>query len=65
MNSSSLSRYIALLIRRGINDAKELASILNVSEDDVKEKLVEMERAKGLSSAVRKAYGDPGKRSVA
>jgi len=54
-----------LLIRRGINDAKELASILNVSEDDVKEKLVEMERAKGLSSAVRKAYGDPGKRSVA
>jgi DNA-binding MarR family transcriptional regulator len=43
MCSSSLCRYIALLIRRGVKEAKELASILNISEEDAKEKLREME----------------------
>ncbi len=55
MSSCSLSKYIALLIRRGVNNVEELASILNVSEDDVKEKLLEME-SKGLVKCSKKGF---------
>jgi|GEM_PF-1370319 len=50
-----LDKYIALLISRGVRSPRELASILNVSERDMKIKLSEMEE-KGLIECSTKGF---------